>query len=59
MSTLFCFSDVNGKIIGGSFANRGQFPYQAFISINQGARICGGSLIAEDIILTAADCVDT
>jgi secreted trypsin-like serine protease len=44
-----------GKIIGGSVATAGQFPYQVGIFLD-GTGFCGGSLIAPDVVLTAAHC---
>ena len=43
------------KIIGGISPPQGRFPYIASLSYF-GSHICGGSLIAPDIILTAAHC---
>ncbi|ERL93372.1 brachyurin [Dendroctonus ponderosae] len=46
------------RIIGGSVAARGAFPYQAALIIN-GNSFCGGSIISNQWVLTAAHCVDT
>ncbi|CAO1426748.1 unnamed protein product [Diamesa serratosioi] len=52
----------NSRIIGGNEAPRNQFPYQAGLlmsipgSVNTG--LCGGSLISNNRVLTAAHCVD-
>jgi secreted trypsin-like serine protease len=55
--------ELKPLIIGGNPANKGQFPY-AQVSLQkprfQGDRNgheCGGSLIARDMILTAAHCI--
>ncbi|OON71752.1 S1 family peptidase [Streptomyces tsukubensis] len=40
-------------IVGGTLATQGEFPFM--ISLSMG---CGGSLYAEDVVLTAAHCVD-
>lgn len=48
------------RIIGGSLAIPGQFPYQValIIPVNDSyTQICGGSIISADWILTAAHCV--
>ncbi|XP_059479415.1 brachyurin-like [Neocloeon triangulifer] len=46
---------VRSKIIGGDFATPGQFPYQVGLFLD-GSGFCGGSLIKDDVILTAAHC---
>nr|QGT40991.1 Chy5a [Tomicus yunnanensis] len=46
------------RIVGGSVATRGAFPYQAALIINSGS-FCGGSIISNQWVLTAAHCVDT
>lgn len=43
-------------IIGGSYSVKGQFPYQVSIQVN-GKHNCGGSIIADQYILTAAHCL--
>ncbi|KAK4873166.1 hypothetical protein RN001_015195 [Aquatica leii] len=45
------------KIVGGSVASKGQFPYQISERYNSG-HVCGGSIIDQYTILTAAHCVD-
>ncbi|XP_066144717.1 transmembrane protease serine 9-like [Euwallacea fornicatus] len=51
-------SDGTVKIVGGTVATRNQFPYQAALVINNSG-FCGGSIISNRWILTAAHCVDT
>lgn len=48
-------SSVQTKIIGGSSPPQGRFPYIASLTYF-GSHLCGGSLIAPDVILTAAHC---
>jgi hypothetical protein len=53
---------INHRIVGGSEANFGQFPWQAQIwtfKPNNDTPIfsCGGTLISDELILTAAHCV--
>ena len=43
------------RITGGSAASHGQFPWQAAIIIDSNY-FCGGSLISNRIVLTAAHC---
>ncbi|XP_046991341.1 chymotrypsin-2-like [Schistocerca americana] len=45
-----------GRVIGGSHAERGQFPFSAFINSN--GYVCGGALISQRYVLTIAQCID-
>ena len=43
------------RIIGGSLSTKGRYPYA--VSLNRaGGHFCGGSLIAKDVVLSAAHC---
>lgn len=46
------------RVIGGTVAARNAFPYQAALIINNSG-FCGGSIISNEWVLTAAHCVDT
>merc|ERR1712002_1436217 len=45
----------NAKIVGGSSASEGQFPWQASLQ-RYGSHFCGGSLISTNHVMTAAHC---
>ena len=54
--------EINRRIVGGSEANFGQFPWQAQIWTYKPYNdtpifSCGGTLISDELILTAAHCV--
>ncbi|MDM8528209.1 trypsin-like serine protease, partial [Anaerolineales bacterium HSG24] len=53
-----CIAD--GRVVGGNEATLGEWPWQArlSISIGQDNFLCGGSLIDENWILTAAHCIE-
>ncbi|WP_031009809.1 S1 family peptidase, partial [Streptomyces rimosus] len=44
---------VHTKIVGGTKASQGEFPFMVRLSMG-----CGGALYAKDIVLTAAHCVN-
>lgn len=46
------------RIVGGSNANNGQFPHQISLRIGE-SHICGGSIISQNYVVTAAHCVTT
>jgi secreted trypsin-like serine protease len=51
---------AGGRIIGGDIARSGQFPFAAAIYTTtvDGNFFCGGTLVTDQWILTAGQCVD-
>lgn len=47
------------NIVGGSNATIEEFPYQVYIKLNSGSQFCGGTIIDNRWVLTAAHCVNT
>lgn len=49
---------VTPNVVGGSPADIADFPYAVALTDASGSQFCGGSLIAEDKVLTAAHCAE-
>ncbi|MFT7803433.1 transmembrane protease serine 13-like [Arapaima gigas] len=50
-----CGKKITSRIIGGTPAQLGQWPWQLSLQF-QGSHMCGGSLVAPDFLLSAAHC---
>ncbi|XP_074991479.1 uncharacterized protein LOC142074634 isoform X1 [Calonectris borealis] len=50
-----CGTPVRTRVVGGSGARAGQWPWQVSVAF-RGRHVCGGSLIAPAWVLTAAHC---
>ncbi|KAH8260715.1 hypothetical protein KR044_007487, partial [Drosophila immigrans] len=48
-----------GRIVNGEETTIDAHPYQVSIQTIKGSHFCGGSLIADDIVLTAAHCMQS
>jgi len=49
-------SSGDDKVIGGRDAVRGERPYQVAV-LENGNLICGGSVLGEKVVVTAAHCI--
>lgn len=47
---------ISTRIVNGVVAQEGRYPYLVSLT-KEGSHFCGGSLIAKDIVLTAAHCL--
>ena len=50
--------EPSSMIVGGSKAEGGRFPYMALLWLSSGRWTCGGTLIAPNVVLSAAHCAD-
>ncbi|XP_065084074.1 chymotrypsin-2-like [Ochlerotatus camptorhynchus] len=50
------FLEWKGRIVGGQNAASGQFPYQVSLRSSNNAHFCGGSIVNNRYVLSAAHC---
>ncbi|KAL0994277.1 hypothetical protein UPYG_G00120130 [Umbra pygmaea] len=55
LQCIDCGQQPSSRIIGGSTANPGDWPWQVSLHF-QGTHICGGTLVSPDFVVTAAHC---
>ncbi len=48
------FTEWEGRIVGGHTANPGQFPFIASLRTNSNFHFCGGSIISDRWVVSAA-----
>ena len=46
------------RIVGGENAKKGEFPWQANLVNKTGHHFCGGTLLCEKFVVTAAHCIE-
>lgn len=51
--------DMDGRIVNGVDTTIEQHPYQVSLQTNSGSHFCGGSIISEDVVVTAAHCMQS
>lgn len=51
--------DLEGRIVNGVDTTIEAHPYQVSLQTTSGSHFCGGSIISEDIIVTAAHCMQS
>ncbi|XP_050334019.1 serine protease 1-like [Bactrocera neohumeralis] len=53
--------EIDGRITNGKNASTNQFPYQVglLLKTDNGTKWCGGSLIGQNWVLSAAHCIET
>ncbi|XP_013113239.2 trypsin-like [Stomoxys calcitrans] len=52
-------NDFYGRIVNGVDTTIQDHPYQVSLQTNKGDHFCGGSIISEDIVVTAAHCMQS
>ena len=52
-----CGKKPGARIVGGTNAPKGAWPWQAQIRTSSGFPFCGGTLVAPKWVVTAAHCV--
>jgi len=60
LSSSSCLYVLQGRIVGGEDASPGEFPWQVELTWGVGGSLlCGGSLVTDSMVITAAHCCDS
>uniref|UniRef100_A0A4Y0BQB4 Peptidase S1 domain-containing protein n=1 Tax=Anopheles funestus TaxID=62324 RepID=A0A4Y0BQB4_ANOFN len=51
------YQQWKGRIVGGTYARDGDFPYQASFRTADGTHICGGAVLNQQWVITAGSCM--
>jgi hypothetical protein len=54
-----CFQGPQPRIVGGSSTDEGRYPYFVSLLNQYGIHSCGGTLVAPDVVMSAAHCADS
>lgn len=55
----FSFAEEESKIVGGFDADKDQYPFAVSLRTSTDRHICGGTLIDNQHVVTAAHCLAT
>ena len=54
-----CGIRPSSRIVGGTDAKPGDWPWQAMLRTSSGFPYCGGTLVGPEWVVTAAHCIET
>ena len=56
---LGCGIRPSSRIVGGTDAKPGDWPWQGMLRTSSGFPFCGGTLVKPEWLVTAAHCIET